>query len=141
MGWVKNTRNKLNRGSRIEMLFARELKLMEMYFIRNYPVQLKGRKTRFIDFYFPNSKLFVELDGKEHKRKQDKEREDFILKSHRDHRFMRFTNKQVLTDLNTVLKSIGCQPFWGENFLRDYYKLEPMDNFLWNEYMNIVAQA
>ncbi len=61
-----------------------------------------------VDFYCPKLKLAIEIDGISHnsnKAKQyDKEREEGI--KIKEIKFLRFTNEQVLNNLNAVIKSV-----------------------------------
>ena len=59
-----------------------------------------------LDFFCPAAKLVIEVDGPIHKqqREQDAARTEH-LEQH-DYRVLRFTNDQVLTDLDTVLSTI-----------------------------------
>ena len=78
--------------------------------------QLRGYKFRrqysidryIIDFYCPELKLALEIDGDTHyrndKREYDIEREHYIESF--GVRFLRFTNNEVLHDLHGVLWSI-----------------------------------
>lgn len=78
--------------------------------------QLNGRKFRrqqsvgnyIVDFYCPEEKLVVELDGDFHfdeeVKKYDEERTDYIINL--GIKLIRFENQEVLYDLETVLKSI-----------------------------------
>lgn len=62
----------------------------------------------FMDFYCPSLKLAIELDGSGHaysrRRKQDKAREEFLLRQ--GITVIRFWNHQVRTDLDSVLRAI-----------------------------------
>ncbi len=78
--------------------------------------QLAGRKFRrqqsignyIVDFYCPEEKLVVELDGDFHfdddVKKYDEERTDYI--NNFGIKLIRFENQEVLYNLETVLKSI-----------------------------------
>lgn len=78
--------------------------------------QLNGHKFRrqcsigryVVDFYCPRAKLAIEIDGKSHSGAEaaeyDKERKEFIESA--GVRIIRFTDEQVLKDLNGVVFAI-----------------------------------
>ena len=61
-----------------------------------------------VDFFFRKSMLIVEIDGGYHTTKEqqlkDVERQDWL--EHNDYRVLRFTNVQVLCDIDNVVKII-----------------------------------
>lgn len=61
-----------------------------------------------VDFFFRKSILIVEIDGGYHTTKEqqlkDVERQDWL--EHNDYRFLRFTNVQVLCDIDNVITKI-----------------------------------
>jgi very-short-patch-repair endonuclease len=62
-----------------------------------------------IDFYAPELKLAIEIDGESHNGEQaqayDAERQMFL--ESKGTRFLRFTNQQVMEDLEQVIEIIG----------------------------------
>lgn len=89
-----------------EMILWQELKgkkLAGFKFRRQYGI---GRFV--VDFYCPSCKLAVEVDGKSHLGKRaamlDKERQQFIEKF--GIQFLRFTNENIHTNLESVLMTI-----------------------------------
>lgn len=61
------------------------------------------------DFYSSEIKLIIEIDGSIHKLKENKQydkiREDVLIKS--GYKILRFTNDQVLYNINFVIKEIN----------------------------------
>lgn len=59
-----------------------------------------------VDFYCPEKKLIVEIDGSSHEYiyKQDKEREDFFIKN--GYRITRYKNEMVLNNPDAVKDDI-----------------------------------
>ena len=61
-----------------------------------------------VDFFFRKSMLIVEIDGGYHTTKEqqqkDVERQDWL--EHNDYRVLRFTNVQVLCDIDNVITKI-----------------------------------
>ncbi|MBI4407732.1 MAG: endonuclease domain-containing protein [Candidatus Kerfeldbacteria bacterium] len=77
--------------------------------------QLDGYKFRrqfalynfIVDFYCHSLKLVIEVDGGIHTDQQAQDhRRDTMLQEH-GYTVLRFTNEQVFTDIETVLKSIS----------------------------------
>lgn len=80
--------------------------------------QLDGRKFRrqhsvgnyILDFYCPNEKLAIELDGQQHYTASGRERDnirDEFLKTI-NIKVLRFENKEVFDNLEGVLEEIKC---------------------------------
>ena len=70
-------------------------------FRRQYPID------RFvIDFYCPEQRLAIEIDGKIHdnRNEYDKERQETI--SSHGINFLRFKNSEVMNSIDTVLRTI-----------------------------------
>ena len=70
---------------------------------------LIGKKfVRFLDFYIPDSKKWIEFDEKHHKYsgilKKDKIREKQIFKKIKGVKLLRITEEEFLTDKNKTLK-------------------------------------
>jgi very-short-patch-repair endonuclease len=73
------------------------------WFYRQKPVGIF-----IVDFYCPHSKLVIEIDGGQHfskeARKYDRERSVFFVSVKL--RVLRFTNKEVLSNITAVLEKI-----------------------------------
>ncbi|MEK7094918.1 MAG: endonuclease domain-containing protein [Patescibacteria group bacterium] len=80
--------------------------------------QLEGKKFRrqygidnfIVDFYSTELRLAIEIDGDSHfeseeAEKNDKEREEYISKSH-NIKFLRFTNADVMHNISGVVGTI-----------------------------------
>jgi len=61
--------------------------------------------NRILDFYCPAAKLAVEVDGDTHDRKADVERDAEVQRA-QGIRILRFTNGEVMRDVNGVLRAI-----------------------------------
>ena len=100
---IKNLRKGQTRAEEILWEELRKNKLKGYSFRRQYPI---GRYV--VDFYCCKAKLAIELDGEIHDYieniKYDKNREVEIQA--RDIKMIRFRNKQITTDLESVLRSI-----------------------------------
>ena len=80
--------------------------------------QLDGNKFRrqhilapyIVDFYCFSARLVVEIDGKSHQsvqaRLRDEVRTRMLIEVHRVENVVRFGNREVLTDLDSVLEQI-----------------------------------
>ena len=72
----------------------------------------QGIESYVVDFYCPESKLAIEIDGATHSTKKqiqhDQEKEK-CLKRH-EIQLLRFTNNDVYQNLEGVLTTVG--PFW-----------------------------
>ena len=84
-------------------------KFEEMKFLRQHPFfhDVTGKETFFVaDFYCHEEKLIIELDGKYHKYrlKEDEKRTEIL--NYLGVRVIRFTNEDVIKDLNNVLKKV-----------------------------------
>jgi very-short-patch-repair endonuclease len=103
-GIVENARNLRKRLTRAEMIMWSVLRKRQqngMRFRRQHPVGYY-----IADFYCVDYKLVIEIDGGSHigKEEYDERRSQFIT----DHglTILRFTNEQVLNNLNEVLIKI-----------------------------------
>ncbi len=78
--------------------------------------KLKGLKFKrqhsignyIVDFYCASKRLIVELDGQVHNTKDQKEKDEFrdLNLTEMDFRILRFTNDQVLSDIEQVKVAI-----------------------------------
>ena len=98
-----------NNSTKAEKKFwdmVRNKKLNGKKFYRQYPFfhDITGKETFFIaDFFCYEEKLIIELDGKYHKYrlKEDKERTKIL--NHLGLRLIRFSNDDIMNDLNGVI--------------------------------------
>jgi very-short-patch-repair endonuclease len=89
----------------------RDRQFAEMKFYRQHPlhVEFEGRETFVIaDFYCHSHGLIVEIDGPIHQGETDHDRARTKALEELGLRVIRFTNSQVLHDLDRVLQVI-CQ--------------------------------
>ncbi|WP_442896883.1 endonuclease domain-containing protein [Erythrobacter sp.] len=61
---------------------------------------------RVVDFYCPAAKLAIEVDGNTHDVVSDRQRDRRLLEE-RGIRILRFSNEEVMRNLDGVLLSIG----------------------------------
>ena len=85
MGWNPQKHRGRHKRSYLEESFDSWLMQNKVYYIsehqiKRYDLQGKYIKSYYIDFYFPQFSLGIELDGAQHKKtiKYDKERDDYI---------------------------------------------------------------
>jgi len=93
----------------IEKTMKKCLEKNNIDFIEQFVVHIPGTKINFIvDFYIPESKLFIECDGEQfHQDKEkDKKREINILWVCLEHKFLRFTGSEINTNINSCLTKI-----------------------------------
>ncbi len=75
--------------------------------------QLNGLKVRrqhpvgnyIVDFICIKEKIIIEVDGGQHTKEQDKEREDYLKEQ--GYIVLRFWNNEVLTNMEGVLEAIS----------------------------------
>ncbi len=102
----KDRRRELRKNqTEAEKIFWQEIrnrKVNNLKFLRQYSVG-----PYILDFFCPEIRLAIELDGKQHEnaREYDVERELF-LKS-KDIRTIRFWNEKILKDIKNVLKIVA----------------------------------
>ena len=81
--------------------------------LRNRQVQgLKFRRQHaidryIVDFYCPEARLVIEVDGPIHEFTQDEDTQRQLKLEERGLRVLRFTNDQVLSELKDVLSEIA----------------------------------
>jgi very-short-patch-repair endonuclease len=113
---VKNTRAKYNpklipraKENRREMTPAE--KKLWYGFLKNAPVKFRKQRPAgwyILDFYCPEKKLVIEVDGAQHYSKQGRDY-DAIRTAYLEScglEVIRFANKEVMTNLETVAKKI-----------------------------------
>lgn len=111
-------RNKLiEKATPAELRLKEELTKIRAFYQFQYTV-IGEQKTAIIDFCLPRKnkpKLFIELDGEYHESRLqsnlDKERTEWLL-DYTDCEILRFTNKEVLTDTERVMRDIQCRDIW-----------------------------
>ena len=59
-----------------------------------------------VDFCAPRKKLIIELDGSQHLKQEDQDRERTIYLEHHGYKVIRFWNDQVMNDLEGVIRAI-----------------------------------
>lgn len=106
LGWVMRQRAMLNGNSLIERRVANELDSHRISFKRNWPLKVKTGRWVFLDFYFPEAELIVELDGKEHRQWKDRGRDERILDVLGTHEILHFRNKQIKGRFHDVMEMI-----------------------------------
>lgn len=115
--------NRLNSICNAEKVLFDALLSSGFKVIRNYPIEVyKNGAFRIVDIFFEAKKLFIEVDGFSHrgKEKEDKIREKEILNKCPDFIFMRFTNKEVLTDLASCVERVWMyEPPFKKSFIKE----------------------
>lgn len=99
-------------STQAERILWEELRNKKFYnrkFYRQYPFlhDITGKETFFVaDFFCYSDKFIIELDGKyhEYKLKEDEERTKIL--NNLGLRVIRFTNEEIINDLNCVLNKI-----------------------------------
>jgi very-short-patch-repair endonuclease len=84
LGWNPQQNRCRSKASYLEKSFENWLNTKEIFnFIKNKTFRC-GEKVYFGDFFFPEKKLLIELDGKQHLKtiEYDIERDNLILKHH-----------------------------------------------------------
>lgn len=89
---------------------VRNRKFLNKKFYRQYPLffDYLGKETFCIaDFYCHENKLVVEIDGGYHKRQKDYDLIKNEVIETLGIKIVRFTNEEILTELNIVLEKLG----------------------------------
>ena len=87
----------------------RRKKIRGKKFLRQYPFfhDITGKESFFVgDFYCHEEKLIVELDGKYHKYRLKEDEERRRILNHLGLRVIRFTNEEVINNIDYVLSEI-----------------------------------
>ena len=98
-----------NNSTKAEKKFwdmVRNKKLNCKKFYRQYPFfhDITGKETFFIaDFFCYEEKLIIELDGKYHKYRLKEDKERIKILNHLGLRLIRFSNDDIMNDLNGVI--------------------------------------
>lgn len=124
--WIKRRRKGLNRQSPIENKMKDHLRMHGVNFKRNWPLELMPGKVVFLDFYFPQSDLIVELDGPEHKKKDDLIRDRNVLEALTFCKVIRFRNKQIKKNIESVIEMVLPQVEKDIEYLEPEYPAEFM---------------
>ena len=101
-----------NNSTKAEKKFwdmVRNKKLNGKKFYRQYPFfhDITGKETFFIaDFFCYEEKLIIELDGKYHKYRLKEDKERIKILNHLGLRLIRFSNVEIINDLNGVMIKI-----------------------------------
>lgn len=88
----------------------RNRQFLNRKFHRQYPIyfDLLGKETFYIaDFYCYEEKLVIELDGRYHQLQKDYDELRTVVINLLHIKVIRFTNEQVLSNLNNVLNQIS----------------------------------
>lgn len=90
---------------------AEEVMWKELRQLRNLGYKFRRQHSigwYIVDFYCPSANLIIEIDGPIHDVQEnieyDKERDHWL--NSQKYKILRFTNEQVMTDLNGVIKII-----------------------------------
>jgi len=100
---ARDLRKNMTQAEKIFWQKVRKRQLKNFIFYRQKPL------GNFIaDFYCDQAKLIVEIDGGYHKaqRKKDAWREDCLQSIHRNLRVIRFTNEEVLKNIDGVIQKV-----------------------------------
>jgi len=99
--------------TKAEMVFwqaVRNKKFMNYKFLRQYPIfYIYEKKEKFFitDFYCNSLKLFIEVDGGIHNQQKDYDKiRSELLSIQHDLRIIRFTNDEIIEDINKVLLTL-----------------------------------
>jgi len=104
---LKDIRRSLRRDSTpAELLLWKELrnrKFLNLKFKRQYSIG-----NYIVDFYCANPRLIIELDGAVHFEKEQKEKDRYRDENLKDmnYKVLRFSNEEVLNDIEKVLGQI-----------------------------------
>lgn len=100
---ARRLRKRMTRAEKLLWEKLRNKKVKGFKFRRQHPIAIY-----IVDFYCHELKLVIEVDGKYHnkieQRLKDKERTQFI--QFQGLQVIRFTNEEIINDLNTVLQKI-----------------------------------
>jgi len=98
---AKRLRREMTTAERKLWQELRRKKLLNFKFRAQHPV------GRFIlDFYCPEKKLAVEIDGKIHSRQKERDEERDRMLALYGYRILRFSNEDVMNNLSAVLRRI-----------------------------------
>ena len=108
---IPKNNNLLNKARKLRKEMTKEEKQLWYRFLREYPVHFKRQvtcKDYILDFYCPNAKLAVELDGSYHRASQVAEK-DRIRTEYLNSvgiLVMRFPNRDIWHNLDRVCNQI-----------------------------------
>lgn len=101
-----------NNPTKAEIILWESLRRKKIFgkkFLRQYPFfhDITGKESFFVgDFYCHEEKLIVELDGKYHKYRLKADEERTRILNHLGLRVIRFTNEEVINNIDYVLSEI-----------------------------------
>ena len=107
---ARHLRKNMTEAERLLWSHLRNRQRMGFKFLRQYPILYKedqGLKSYFIlDFYCHIKSICIEADGEYHRFQQSEDlfRDEILIGM--NIRTMRFTNQEILKDINSVLKLI-----------------------------------
>ena len=87
----------------------RNRKLDGHRFVRQFPIKYVFEETSrlFIaDFYCPQHRLAIELDGSSHTEKKEQDQFRDLIMSQQNRRVLRFSNNQVIDHIEALLSTI-----------------------------------
>jgi len=105
----RELRNNPTKAERILWERLRRKKICGKKFLRQFPFfhDITGKESFFVgDFYCHEKKLVVELDGKYHKYRLKEDEERTRILNHLGLRVIRFTNEEVINNIDYVLSEI-----------------------------------
>jgi len=113
MGWpiqirfARELRKNQTPEEKIIWQLLRNRKFYELKFLRQHPIifrEINGQKGFYIaDFYCAEKKLVVEIDGEIHNYQIDYDKARDIMMNELKLKVIRIRNKEVATDINSVL--------------------------------------
>ena len=99
---ARNLRRQMTPAERALWMRLRNNQLDGWHFRRQHPVG-----SFIVDFFCAKAKLVIEVDGPIHRQQQTYDAERTSLLEHlKGYRVLRFTNDQVINDIENVLKEI-----------------------------------
>lgn len=99
-------------STKAERIIWEKLRNKQFYgkkFYRQYPIfhDITGKETFFVaDFFCYTEKIIIELDGKYHQYRLKEDEERTKIFNHLGLSVIRFTNEEIINDLNCVLDKI-----------------------------------
>ncbi len=105
----RDLRKKSTETEKIFWEAVRNKKFYGKKFYRQYPFfhSITGKETFFIaDFFCFGEKLIIELDGNYHRYRLREDKERTKILRHLGIKILRFTNDEIINDLNGVLNKM-----------------------------------
>lgn len=125
-----------NKNSKAEKHFCDMLNKSKIPHFREKGNYAFNTRWCYYDFYIPELRLYVEIDGKEHKLREqqviDKEKEKIIKRKHRY--LLRLENENVLSRTSiTKNKLVGlliyAQPHYKREWFKENYNINIKENY------------